>query len=108
MVVFTTCELDANILHVTVRVQTLPMLASGAQLLPCGPMHVSGTKYYQNVIMTDVVARLHLEESHQYSLEDLLQEMHNDVNLSPAAALARSSIHGHGSQNKDKTLLQRS
>jgi len=29
------------------EVQTSPMLASGAQLLPCGPMHISGTKRYQ-------------------------------------------------------------
>jgi len=31
----------------SIEVQTSPMLTSGAQLLPCGPEHVSGTKHYQ-------------------------------------------------------------
>ena len=51
------------------EVQTSPMLASHAQLLPCGMyihmlVALNATKY---VIMTDVTTRLNLEESHQYS-----------------------------------------
>ena len=55
------------------EVQTSPMLASGAQLLPCGIysmlVALNATKYY--VIMTDVTARLNLEESHQYNFRSI-------------------------------------
>jgi len=44
------------------EVQTSPMLASGAKLV------INSTKY---VIMTDVTARLNLEESHQYSFRSI-------------------------------------
>ena len=55
------------------EVQTSPMLASGAKLLPCGIyicrlVALNATKY---VIMTDVTARLNLEESHQYSFRSI-------------------------------------
>ena len=70
------------------EVQTSPMLASHAQLLPCGMyihmlVALNATKY---VIMTDVTTRLNLEESHQQYF------FNNDVNLSPAVVPARSSM----------------
>jgi len=51
---------------------------------------LSATKY---VIMTDVTARLNLGSPAAIVLEAFLQVCNNDINLSPAVALARSSIH---------------
>jgi len=50
-------------------VQTSPMLASGAQLLPCGPMHVTGAKHYQ-ICNTDW-CHCNFEESCQYSFRGI-------------------------------------
>ena len=49
------------------EVQTSPMLASGALVVY---MHVSGAKHYQ-ICNNDVIARLNLEESHQYSFRSI-------------------------------------
>ena len=55
-------------------------------------MPVSGAKHYQ-ICNNDVIARLILEESHQYCFRSISAGDAIMTNLSPAAALARSSIH---------------
>jgi len=93
----------------TSRLQILPVVHDQLKALMCKPlpclhqvpncylvvyMHVSGTKrYHRYVIITDVTARLNLEESHQDSFRSISAGDAIMTKLSPAAALARSSIH---------------
>ena len=87
-------KIDLHYFSESTEVQTLHMLASGTQLLVCGIYACYGAKCYQ--IRNDDWCHYKTKFRRvppAVVLEAFLQVMRNDVNLSPAFALARSSIH---------------
>ena len=74
----------------------------GTFLAPCIRCQIAGLWYIcmlvvlnttKYIIMTDVTAILNLEEFHQQFQRHFCRWCNNDINLWPAVALARSSIH---------------